>query len=67
MISNYLKEYFKNKKISQYEIQKRTKISQSKINLSFNNKRKLTADELVSIAIEFDIDLNQIKKEINKL
>lgn len=66
MISNYLKEYFKNKKISQYEIEKRTKISQSKINLSLNNKRKLTAEELINIAIVFDIDLNQIKRILSK-
>ena len=62
MISNYLKEYFKNKKISQYEIERRTGISQSKVNLSLNNKRKLTADELIKIAIEFDLDLNKIKE-----
>ena len=49
MISNYLKEYFKKNKISQYEVEKRTGISQSKINLSLNNKRKLTADELIKI------------------
>lgn len=64
MISNYLKEYFKENKISQYEIERKTSINQSKINLSLNRKRKLTADELLLIAIEFDIDLNKIKKEI---
>ena len=37
MIANYLKDYFKNKKISQYEIEKRTGISQSKISLSLND------------------------------
>lgn len=63
MISNYLKEYFKEKKISQYEIEKKTGIERSKINLSFNNKRRLTADELIKIAIEFDIDLNKIKNQ----
>ena len=67
MISNYLKEYFKDKKISQYEIERRTGISQSKVNLSLNNKRKLTADELIKIAIEFDLDLNKIKELDNKL
>lgn len=66
MIANYLKKYFKERKISQYEIERRTDIDRSKINLSFNNKRKLTADELIRIAIEFDIDLNKIK-EIIKL
>lgn len=62
MITNYLKEYFKNKKISQYEIEKKTGISQSKLSLTLNNKRKLTAEELIIIAKKFDIDLNKIKE-----
>ncbi|HIU22636.1 MAG TPA: helix-turn-helix transcriptional regulator [Candidatus Fimihabitans intestinipullorum] len=62
MISKYLKQYFKNRNISQYEVSKRTKIDRTKINLSFNNKRKLTADELILIANVFEIDLNKIKK-----
>lgn len=62
MISNYLKEYFKERKISQYYIEKITKIDRSKINLSFNDKRKLKAEELIRIAIVFDIDLNKIKR-----
>lgn len=61
MISNYLKEYFKKNNISQYEIEERTGIKQSKISLTLNNKRKLTADELIMIAIVYDIDLNKIK------
>lgn len=64
MISNYLKEYFKERKISQYEIEKRTGISQSKISLALNNKRKLSAEELLKIAIVFDVDLNKIKEII---
>lgn len=62
MISNYLKEYFKKNGISQYEIERKTGISHSKINLSLNNKRKLTVEELMIIAIKFDLDLNIIKK-----
>jgi len=62
MTSIYLKEYFKNKNISQYEIEKKTGIARSKINLSFNNKRKLTADELIKISIVFDINLEDIKR-----
>ena len=62
MISNYLKEYFKNKKISQYEIERQTGITQYKINMSFNGKRRLTADELILIANKFDLDLNKIKE-----
>ena len=58
MISNYLKEYFKEKNISQYKVERKTGISQCKINLSLNGKRKLTADELIKIAIVFDINLN---------
>lgn len=62
MISNYLKEYFKEKKISQYEIERKTGISRSKINLTLNGKRKLTAEELIKIAIVFNLDLNKIKE-----
>lgn len=64
MISNYLKEYFNKNNISQYQIERLTGINQSKISLVLNNKRKLTADELLRIAIVFDIDLESIKKEI---
>lgn len=63
MITNYLKKYFKNRKITQQEISQKTGISQYKISLIFNNKRKLTADELIDIATNFGIDLNEIKKE----
>ena len=62
MISNYLKEYFKKNKITQYEIERRTGIIQSKVNLSLNGKRKITAEELIKISIEFDINLEEIKK-----
>ena len=62
MVSSYLKEYFKNKKISQYDIANKTGIKQSKISLSLNGKRKLTAEELILIAIKFNIDLNKLKK-----
>lgn len=64
MISKYLKEYFKARNISQCLIEKKTGIDRSKINLSFNGKRKLTADELIKIAIAFDLDLNKIKEII---
>lgn len=62
MVSNYLREYFKEKNISQYEVERRTGITQCKINLSLNGKRKFSADELITIAIAFDIDLNKIKR-----
>lgn len=65
MISNYLKEYFKEKKISQFEIERQTGIKQSKICLSLNSKRKFSADELILLAAKFDIDLNELKKRIN--
>lgn len=64
MISNYLKKYFNKNNINQYQIESLTGISQSKISLILNGKRKLTADELLKIAIVFDIDLESIKKEI---
>ena len=66
MISNYLKEYFKNKKISHEEISNKTGIARSKITLSLNGKRKITAEELINIAIQFDLDLNKIKELNNK-
>ena len=63
MINKYLKKYFTEKNISQIEIEKKTGISQSKISLILNGKRKLSAEELIVIAVQFDIDLNKIKKE----
>ena len=62
MITDYLKKYFDDNNISQYEIERKTGISQSKISLIFNNKRKLTADELLKIAIVFNLDLNKLKE-----
>lgn len=64
MITNYLKEYFKSNNISQYEIERKTGIKQSKVSLFLNDKRKLTAEELMIISIAFDINLEDIKKEI---
>lgn len=64
MISNYLKQYFKENRITQYDIEKKTGISQPKINLSINGKRKLSAEELINIAIAFNLDLNKIKEII---
>lgn len=66
MLYSYLKEYFYKNKISNYEIERRTKIKQSKINLSLNGKRKLTAEELMLIAIKFNLDLNKIKKILSQ-
>lgn len=64
MISNYLKEYFKKENITQQEIEEKTGITQDKISLTLNKKRKLSANELMSIAIVFNINLEDIKKEI---
>ena len=64
MINEVLKKYFEENSISQFTIEKLTGISQSKVSLILNNKRKLTADELIRIAIIFDINLEEIKKEI---
>lgn len=64
MIIKYLKEYFKENGITQKEIEQRTGITQYKLSLALNNKRKLTANELLLIAIKFDIDLNKIKEII---
>jgi len=66
VLYSYLKEYFYKNKISNYEIERRTKIKQSKINLSLNGKRKLTAEELMLIAIKFNLDLNKIKKILSQ-
>lgn len=61
-ITEYLKTYFKDKKISQYEIADKTGITRYKITQSFNNKRKLTAKELLLIAYVYEIDLNKLKE-----
>lgn len=66
MISNYLKDYFKKERISQYDIERKTGIKQGKISLIFNGKRKLTADELIRISIIYDLDLNKIKKSFSR-
>lgn len=61
MISNYLKEYFKKNEITHEAISKKTGIARSKVTLSLNGRRKLTAEELINIAIQFNLDLNKIK------
>lgn len=61
---DFLKQFFDNNLITQQDIAIKTGISQSKISLTLNGKRKLTAEELYKIAIAFDIDLEEIKKDI---
>lgn len=61
---NFLKRYFAENLITQQEIESKTGISQSKISLTLNNKRKLTVEELLKIAISFDINLEELKKDI---
>ncbi len=65
MITKYLKDYFKKHEITQKEVEHRTGITQYKLSLALNGKRKLTADELLLIAIKFDINLNKIKELYN--
>lgn len=62
MLGPYLKKYFEENNISQKEVVIKTNISQSKLSLSLNNKRKFTGDELITIAVIFDIDLNKLKE-----
>lgn len=61
-IIDFLNNHFKEKKITQKQIERMTGISQDKVSLVLNRKRKLTADELVKIIIVFDLD---IKKELS--
>jgi len=61
-VVDFLNKYFNNHRITQKEIEKLTGISQDKVSLTLNKKRKLTADELVRIIIVFDLD---IKKELS--
>jgi len=63
-IIDFLNKYFNDNRITQKEIERLTGISQDKISLTLNKKRKLTADELVKIIIEFDLD---IKKELSNI
>lgn len=65
MIADYLKKYCEKYEISQHDIARKTGISQSKISQTFNHQRKLTADELMTIAIAYNIDLNKIKEIIS--
>lgn len=64
MIIDFLNIYFDKNNITQCEIERRTNIARSKVNLILNKKRRLTAEELLKISIEFDINLEEIKKEI---
>ena len=59
-IIDFLNNYFKEKRITQKQIESMTGISQDKVSLVLNRKRKLTADELVKIIIVFDLDLKKI-------
>jgi predicted XRE-type DNA-binding protein len=61
-IIDFLNNYFKKEKITQKQIESMTGISQDKVSLVLNRKRKLTAEELVKIIIAFDLD---IKKELS--
>lgn len=61
-IIDFLNNYFKEKRITQKQIESMTGISQDKVSLILNRKRKLTADELVKIIIVFNLD---IKKELS--
>lgn len=61
---DFLKIFFDNNLITQQDIETKTGISQSKISLILNGKRKLTAEELYKIAIAFNINLEEIKKDI---
>lgn len=63
-INDFLNNYFKEHCISQAEVVKKIGLEQSKVSLMLNGKRKITADELIKIMIEFDID---IKKELNNI
>jgi len=63
-VIDFLNNYFKENKITQKEIERLTGISQDKISLTLNKKRKLTADELIKIIIVFDLD---IKKELSNI
>ena len=64
MVAKYLKDYFQSNGINNSQIARRTGMARSKISLSLNGKRKITADELFDIAIIYDINLESIKKEI---
>ncbi len=62
MLSNYLKQYFKERKITHKEIEEKTGVSRTKITQSLNGNRKFTAEELILMGIVFEIDLNKLKE-----
>jgi len=64
-IIDFLNKYFDDNKITQKEIERLTKISQDKVSLTLNKKRKLTADELVKIIIAFDLDIKKALSNID--
>ena len=64
-IIDFLNKYFDDNRITQKEIEKLTGISQDKVSLTLNKKRKLTADELVKIIIAFDLDIKKALSNID--
>ncbi len=64
---DFLNDYFRQNNIRQKDIIKATGISQDKISLILSKKRKLSADELILIANKFDINLEHLKKNQEKL
>ena len=64
-IIDFLNKYFYDNKITQKEIERLTEISQDKVSLTLNKKRKLTADELVKIIIAFDLDIKKALSNID--
>ena len=61
-INDFLNNYFKSNNITQKGIERTIGISQYKIRLILNGKRKLSAEELIKIAIAYNIDLNKLKE-----
>lgn len=59
-----LNQYIKDNDITIYKLSKSTGISYELLRRTFNGTRKLTADELIKIAVVLDYDLNLLKHNI---
>lgn len=64
LIVEILNQYIKDNDITIYKLSRSTGISYELLRRTFNGTRKLTADELIRIAIALNYDLNLLKHNI---
>lgn len=63
-ISEKIKLYLVQNKVSQYWLSEQTKIALPKLNASLNNKRKLSAEEFQSIINALNVEANTFLQQV---